>query len=88
MNRERAFQILDELLAKSSLDQQLREAINLLMDESVVDRKKAALFEKALHEAEDRTSALQLDLGIRSGRVVSGAVAVGVKGVGGSGGTM
>lgn len=92
MNRERAFQILDELLSKSSLDPQLREAINLLMDESVVDRKKATLFEKALKEAEDRIAALHLDLGIKKGEISplrpQRDASVTVIGVTGSGGTM
>jgi hypothetical protein len=92
MTREKARQLIDELLAKSSLDQQLREALSTLMDELVVTQRKADLFEKALKEDEDRSRALELDLGIRDGVVTplrrSGDASVSVVGVSANGGTM
>lgn len=71
MTRDKALEILDTLLAKSSLDQELRQALSTLMDEVVVNNRKVTLLTKALAEAEDRVAALQLDLGVRDGLVTT-----------------
>jgi ABC-type thiamine transport system ATPase subunit len=91
MTRDKALEVLDALLAKSSLDQELREALSTLIDEVVVNSRKVSLLTKALAEAEDRVAALQLDLGVKEGRVTAqgpkgdaAVVVVGVSAVGGS----
>jgi len=71
MTRDKALEILDTLLAKTSLDQELREALSMLMDEVVVNNRKVGLLTKALTEAEDRVAALQLDLGVKDGLVTA-----------------
>ena len=104
MTRDKALEVLDTLLAKSSLNQELREALSMLMDEVVVNDRKVSLLTKALAESEDRVAALQLDLGVKDGLVTAhgpayegaggkdqgpgASVSVGVVGVGAVGGSM
>jgi len=86
MTRDKALEILDTLLAKTSLDQELREALSMLMDEVVVNNRKVSLLTKALTEAEDRVAALQLDLGVKDGLVTAMRPKEGLAGNGQAGG--